>query len=161
MLALLLERAMVTPPAGDAAVRRIVQVDVPGAFTVAGEQVIEPGCTSTVRPTDVDCVAPLSEALTETFCAVVTAAVAAAKVAVLWPAEMVTPAGTVNAALLLLSAIVPATRAALFSAMVQVLKALLLNAAGEHDTEEICAGAIALRVKVLKRPLRVAVRMAV
>jgi hypothetical protein len=161
MLALLLERAMVTPPAGAAAVRRIVQVELPGAFTVAGEQVIEPGCTDIVRPIDVDCVAPLSEALTVTFCAVVTAAVAAKKVAVLWPAEMARLDGTVNAALLLLSAIVPAARAALFSAMVQVLEALLLNVAGEHDTEEICAGAIALRLKVLERPLRVAVRMAV
>jgi hypothetical protein len=68
-LALLLERATATPPVGAMAVRRTVQVEVPGAFTVAGEQVIEPGCTGTgtVRPIDVDCVAPLSEALTVTF----------------------------------------------------------------------------------------------
>jgi hypothetical protein len=161
MLALLLERAIVTPPAGAAAVSRIVQVEEPGAFTVAGEQVMEPGCTGTVRPIDVDCVAPFSEAPTVTVCAVVTVAVVAVKVAVLWPAETVTLAGTLNTALLLLSAIVPAARAALFSAIVQVLEALLLNIAGEHETEEICAGTIALRVKVLERPLRVAVRMAV
>jgi hypothetical protein len=37
-LALLLERAMVAPPDGAAAVRTTVQVAVPGAFTVAGEQ---------------------------------------------------------------------------------------------------------------------------
>jgi hypothetical protein len=37
-LALLLERAMVAPPEGAAAVRVTVQVAVPGAFTVPGEQ---------------------------------------------------------------------------------------------------------------------------
>jgi len=37
-LALLLERVMVAPPEGAAAVRLTVQVAVPGAFTVAGEQ---------------------------------------------------------------------------------------------------------------------------
>jgi hypothetical protein len=37
-LALLLERATVAPPEGVAAVRVTVQVAVPGAFTVAGEQ---------------------------------------------------------------------------------------------------------------------------
>jgi hypothetical protein len=79
---------------------------------------------------------------------------------VLCPTEIVALAGTVNAALLLLSAIVPAARAALFSAIVQVLEALLLTVAGEHDSEEICAGAIALSVKVLDTPLRAAVRMA-
>ena len=66
MLALLLERAIVTPPAGTTAVSRMVQVEVPGALTVEGEQLMEPGCTVTVRPIEVDCVTPFSEALTLT-----------------------------------------------------------------------------------------------
>ena len=42
-LALLLERTMLTPVAGAADVRTTVHVDVPGALTVAGEQVNELG----------------------------------------------------------------------------------------------------------------------
>jgi len=85
----------------------------------------------------------------------------AVKVAPLCPAETVTLAGTVNAALLLLRAMVPAARAALFIAMLHVVDALLLNVEGEHDTEEICAGAIALKAKVLEEPFKEAVRVAV
>ena len=66
MLALLLERVMVAPPAGATAVSRTEQVEVPGAFTVAGEQLMEPGCTGTVSPIEVDCVTPFSEAPTVT-----------------------------------------------------------------------------------------------
>ena len=49
MLALLLDRATVEPPAGAAAVRVTVQVEVPGAFTDAGEQLKEPGWAVTVN----------------------------------------------------------------------------------------------------------------
>ena len=38
MLALLLDKVTVEPPAGATAVRVTVQLEVPGAFTVAGEQ---------------------------------------------------------------------------------------------------------------------------
>ena len=49
MLALSLERATVEPPAGAALVNVTVQVEVPGAFTVAGEQLRLPGWTVAVR----------------------------------------------------------------------------------------------------------------
>jgi hypothetical protein len=48
-LALLLDKDTVEPPAGAAEVRVTVQLDVPGAFTVAGEQIRLPGCVVTVR----------------------------------------------------------------------------------------------------------------
>ena len=67
MLVLLLETAMLTPPTGATTVSRTLQVEVPGAFTVAGEQLMEPGWTGTVSPIEVDCVTPFSEALTVTF----------------------------------------------------------------------------------------------
>ena len=43
MLVLLLERVILTPPLGATAVNVTVQVDVPGALTVAGEQLREVG----------------------------------------------------------------------------------------------------------------------
>jgi hypothetical protein len=48
MLALLLDSTTVAPPAGAAAVSETVQLDVPGAFTVAGEQLRLLGCVVTV-----------------------------------------------------------------------------------------------------------------
>jgi hypothetical protein len=51
MLALLLDKIRMTPPAGAAAVSVTVQLEVPGAFTVAGEQLKLPGCVATVNAT--------------------------------------------------------------------------------------------------------------
>jgi hypothetical protein len=53
ILALLLESATVAPE-GTAAVSVTVQLEVPGAFTVAGEQLTLEGCAVTVRATVVD-----------------------------------------------------------------------------------------------------------
>jgi hypothetical protein len=49
ILALLLDRVTVEPPAGAAAVRLTIQLEVPGAFTVAGEQLRLLGWTVTVN----------------------------------------------------------------------------------------------------------------
>jgi hypothetical protein len=53
MLALLLESATVAPD-GTADINVTVQLDVPGAFTVAGEQFTLEGCAATVKATIVD-----------------------------------------------------------------------------------------------------------
>ena len=53
MLALLLESVTVAPE-GTAAVKLTVHVEVPGAFTVAGEQLKLEGCAVTVRAIVVD-----------------------------------------------------------------------------------------------------------
>jgi len=51
--------------------------------------------------------------------------------------------------------------AGLFNDTVQVLVALLLKVDGEHDTDEICAGAEPVRVKVCAPPFEDAVSSAV
>jgi hypothetical protein len=49
ILALLLDSVTVDPPAGATAVNVTVQLEVPGAFTVAGEQLRLLGCAVTVN----------------------------------------------------------------------------------------------------------------
>ncbi len=51
---LLLDSATLVPPAGAAVVRVTVQVDVPGALTVAGEQLRDVGWTGAVKLTMAD-----------------------------------------------------------------------------------------------------------
>jgi hypothetical protein len=104
---------------------------------------------------------PLKEAVTVTFCALVTVAVVAVKVALLWLAPTVTLPGTVSDPLLLLKATPRALAAALFNVTVQVLDELLLKLEGEHETDESCAGAFAVRVKFWEAPFREAVNNAV
>jgi hypothetical protein len=104
---------------------------------------------------------PLKDAVTVTFCAVVTVPVVAANVALLWLAATVTLAGTVSDPLLLLKVTATALAVALFNDTVQVLDALLPKLEGEHDTDESCAGALAVRVNVCDAPFREAVNSAV
>ena len=61
---------------------------------------------------------------------------------------MLTLPGTVTFALLLASETVAALMAALFNVTVQVLDALLPRVEGAQASEESCAGATALKVKV-------------
>ena len=84
----------------------------------------------------------------------------AGKVAVLCPNATVTLAGTVSSALLLASVTGDALRAALFKVTVQVLEALLPKVEGAQASDESCAGATALSVKVFEPPFRVAVSKA-
>jgi hypothetical protein len=79
---------------------------------------------------------------------VLTVPVVAAKVVLDWFRAMLTLTGTVKDALLLLSATVTELVAGLFSDTVQVLDALLPNELGEQETEESCAGAFPVSVKV-------------
>ncbi len=83
-----------------------------------------------------------------TFCAVVTVAVVAAKVALLWDAPTVTLAGTDNDPLLLPKVTTLPVAAALFSVTVHVLDALLPKLEGEQDTDESWAGAFPVSVNV-------------
>jgi hypothetical protein len=89
-----------------------------------------------------------NDAVTVTFCATLTVPAVAVKGALLWLAETVTLAGTVNNPLLLPKETVVALVAALFKNTVQLLDALLASDVGEQDTEESCAGALAVSVKV-------------
>ncbi len=160
-LALLLDKATVAPPAGAADVSVTVQVEVPGAFTVPGEQLKLLSCVVTVSTTVADWVTPLSNPVTVTFCALPTVAVVAGNRTLLWFAAIVTVGGTASAALLLLIDMITELIAALFNETVQLVDELLPSDVGEHDTELSCAGALAVRVKVCKAPLSDAERSAV
>ena len=96
-----------------------------------------------------------------TFCAVVTVAVDAVNVALLWEATTVTLAGTVSDPLLLLKVTPTALAVVLFNVTVQVLDALLPKLEGEQETDVSCAGAFAVRVNVCDPPFREAVSKAV
>jgi hypothetical protein len=104
---------------------------------------------------------PFKDAVTVTFCALVTVAVVAVNVALLWLAPAVTLAGTVSNPLLLLKVTPTALAAALFNVTVQVLEELLPKLEGEHDTDESCAGAFAARLNVCDAPFKEAVSNAV
>ena len=91
----------------------------------------------------------------------VTVAVVAAKVALLWLAPTVTLPGTVNDPLLLPKVTTLALVAALFNVTVQVLDALLPKLDGEQDTDDSCADAFPVRVNVCGAPLSDAVSNAV
>lgn len=88
-------------------------------------------------------------------------AVLARKLAVIEPAEIVKPAGTVRAALSLEIAMLTVPVAALSKETVQVALALLLSEVGEQEMDESCGAALALNVKVWEAPFRVAVNIAV
>ena len=82
-LALLLDKATTAPPEGAGPDKVIVQLAVPGAATVPGEQVKDEGTTATVKLTVVDCCWPLSVAVTVALWALLRVPVVAAKVALL------------------------------------------------------------------------------
>jgi hypothetical protein len=144
-----------------APVRVTVQVDVPGAFTVDGEQVKLLIWTAAARLMVACWLWPLRVAVTMALWLLLTVPEAAVKVALLWPNATMTLAGTVSNPLLLASDTVAALRAAWFNVTVQVLDALLPKVAGVQTTDVSCAGAAALSVKVCERPFRVPVNRAV
>jgi hypothetical protein len=160
-LVLLLESATLVPPAGAAPVKIAVHVEEPPALTVDGEQVSEPDCTTIVKAIEVDWVTPFREPLTVTFWAVVTVAVVAVNVALLWLTATVILAGTDNTPLLVLKVTRLAVRAALFRETVHWVEELLPKVEGEQVRDEICAGAVPVSVNVWDVPLNDAVNSAV
>ena len=158
-LALLLESVTFTALEA-AAVKVAVQVEVPGAFTVAGEQVKLLNTEAAARLMVACWLWPFRVAVTLALWLLLTVPEAAVKVALLWPSATVTLAGTVNNALSLASETLAALRAALFNVTVQVLDALLPSVEGAHATDVSCAGATPLSVKVLEPPFRLAVNRA-
>lgn len=92
----------------------------------------------------------------------VTSPEVAGKVALLWPDETETLAGTESNALSLSSETTAVLVAAALKVTVQVVDALLPNVAGEQDTELSCAGALPVAVseKVRDTLFKVAVKIA-
>ena len=134
MLALLLTSATLAA-LEVAAVNAAVQVEVPGALTVDGEQVKLLIWTAAARLM-VDCLLwPLRVAVTMALWLLLTIPEAAVKVLLLWPVATTTLAGTVSNPLLLASVTVAALVAALFKVTVQVLDALLPKVEGVQANE--------------------------
>ena len=112
MLPLLLDRATVAPPEGAGAESVTVQEEVPGALTVPGEQLRPLGTTGAVRPTMAVWFWPFSVAVIVAVWLLLTVPLVAVNVALLWPAGIVTLAGTGKVVLLLASVTVAALEAA-------------------------------------------------
>ena len=143
-----------------AAVKVAVQVEVPGAFTVAGEQVKLLIWAAAARLMVACWLWLLRVAVTTAFWLLLTVPDVAVNVAVLWPSATVTLAGTVSNPLLLASETAEAAVAALSSVTVQVLDALLPRVEGAQASDESWAGATRLSVFVRLAPLRLAVMTA-
>jgi hypothetical protein len=111
-LALLLDNTTITPPVGAGADNVTVQVEVPGATTVPGEQLRLEGTTVTVRLTVADWLWPFSAAVIVAVWLLPTVPLVAVNVALLWPDGTVMFAGTGNMVALLASETVTALEAA-------------------------------------------------
>jgi hypothetical protein len=159
-LALLLERVMVAPPEGAAAVRVTVQVAVPGTLTVAGEQLKLLSWVAAARLSVAGWLWPLRLAVMVTLWPLLTVPVVAANVAVLWPAWTDTLAGTATKALLLLSETAVRAAAFWFSDTVQVLEALLPRVDGTQASDVSWTGGTRLRLLVRLTPPALAVTTA-
>ena len=112
MLPLLLDSATVAPPEGAGAESVTVQLEVPGALTVPGEQLRLPGTTVTLRLTEAVWFWPFRVAVIVAVWLLLTVPLVAVNVALLWPAETITLAGTGKVVLLLASVTVAALEAA-------------------------------------------------
>ena len=140
-----------------APVKVTVQAEVPGAFTVPGEQLKLLICAAAARLTVAGWLWPFKVAVTVALWLLFTVPEAAVKVALPWPDATTTLAGTVSNPLLLASVTVAALVAALFKVTVQVLDALLPKVEGAQASELSCAGATRLIVFVRFTPPALAV----
>src|SRR4029077_17704660 len=89
-LALLLDRAIANPSEGAPPDNVTVQFEVPGAFTVAGEQLKLLSWTAATRLMVAGWLWPFKVAVTVAFWLLLTVPEVAAKVALLWPEPTVT-----------------------------------------------------------------------
>ena len=158
--ALLSDRLTVRPPVGAASVSVTVQVELPGAFTVAGLQLTELNCAPGDTVTVVVLLTPLSVAVTVAVCELVTVAAVAAKVPVDAPEATVIDAATGSAVLLLDRLTVVALVAAFVNVTVQVVTCAGAKLDGAHVNEDNCAGAKAFSAKVFVAPEALAVMVA-
>jgi hypothetical protein len=149
------------PPAGAARDNVTVQVDVPGALTVAGPQLSPLNC-ATGDTVTVVVFAGLALAVTVTVCVLETEAAVAVNVAMVAPLATVTIAGKGKAALLLdRLTVTPLAGAAFVSVTVQVVVCPDVTLAGAQATDDNCGAAEAFNVKVFETPAALAVSSAV
>ena len=157
-LALLLDRATLAPPAGAAALRVTVQLDVPALVKDVGVQLTPPTTTCACTVTAAVRLTPLAVAVTVAFWAVAGVPPVAVKPALVAPAATVTDPATVKAALLLESVtICPPAAAALLSVTVQVDAAPAASVAGLQESDAGVAGATSDKDALAELPFRAAV----
>ena len=149
------------PPLGAALLRATVQVEEPGAFTLAGVQDKQLSVIAAFRFTDALLLCPFQLAVTVAVWSLLTVPAVAVKVPLLDPALIVMLAGTLNRPRLLDKAIVAALVAALLSVTVQVELCHVPRIPGVQLNADNCAGATRFKVNVCVTPLALAVITAV
>ena len=160
-LAWLSESVTTKPPADAASLKVTVQVEVPGAFTLAGVQVRLLSATAEFKLTDVVRVCPLQFAVTVAVWSLATVPAVAVNVPLLDPVLIVMLAGTLNAPRLLDNATVAALVAALVNVTVQVELCPVPRIPGVQLKPDNCTGATRFNVNVCVTALALAVITAV
>ncbi len=160
-LALLSESVTATPPAAAAPLSVTVQVDDPGAFTLAGVQVKLLTVAGALRFTDEALVWPFQLAVTVAVWSLFTGPAVAVNVPLLDPVSIVTLAGTLKTPRLLDKATVAELVAALVSVTVQVALCPAPRVPGAQLSPDNCAGATRFNVNVCVTPLALAETTAV
>jgi hypothetical protein len=151
-----------SPPAGAAPVKLTVQVEVPGALTVAGLQLSVLSWLDGVTVTLADLLTPFVPAVMVTLFALATVPAVTVMVCVFAPAATAVFAGTGNA-LLSLDRFTrnPLPVAAFVKDTVQEVVCPLVTLAGVHTSDDSTGSAETFKVEVLETPAAVAVSSAV
>jgi hypothetical protein len=159
-LVLLLDRVTLTALA-EAPVKVTVQEEVPGAFTIAGEQLTPPSWAAAARVIVAGWLCPFRLAVTVAVALLLTVPAVAVKVPLLALVAMVMLAGTVSTPVLLDRLTTVVLKAALLRVTVQVEVCAVPNVLGAQLMLDNCAGATRLKLVVCEVLLAVAVRVAV
>ena len=158
---LLSDSVTANPPLGAALLRATVQVEVPGAFTLAGVQDKPLRVVAAFRFTDALLLCPFQLAVTVAVWSLLTVPAVAVKVPLLDPALIVMLAATLNRPRLLDKATVAVLVAALLSVTVQVALCPVPRVPGVQLNADNCAGATRFKVNVCATPPALAVTAAV
>lgn len=158
--ALSLDSATASPPVRAALLNVTVQIEDPGAFTVAGEQTKPLTTGRAARLMLAVLLTPSRLAVTVAEASTLTVSAVAENVPPLDPAATVKLAGTVNTAELLDTATVAALTVAFVSVTVQVDTCADPSVLGAQLTVDNCAGATTLSEKVCETPFEFTVTTA-
>jgi hypothetical protein len=160
-LELLSDSVTANPPLGAASLRVTVQVEVPGAFTLAGVQDKPLSVRAAFRFTDAVLLCPFQLAITVAVWPLLIVPAVAVNVPLLDPVLIVILAGTLNRPRLLDKATVAVLVVALLSVTVQVAFCPVPRVPGVQFNADNCAGATRFKVNVCVAPPALAVITAV
>ena len=160
-LELLSDSVTASPPLGAALLRVTVQVDAPGAFTLAGVQDKPLSVVASLRITDALLLCPFQLAVTVAVWPLPTVPAVTVNVPLLAPALIVRLAGTLNRFRLLDKATVAALVAAWLRVTAQVALCPVPSTPGAQLNPDTCTGATRFNVNVCVTPPALAVITAV